>query len=73
MADQDPAPRYSKLPRPVVNAMLICDQAVSDPKSNKVTLHGIFETIWAAGFPLRHEMLSVYIKMTDAAGTYPSS
>jgi hypothetical protein len=71
LADQDLAPRDSKLPRPVVNAMLICDQASRDPKSGKITLSGIFEVIWAPGFPVRHEMLSVYIKMTDAAGTYP--
>jgi len=63
--------RESKLPRPVVNAMLICDRASSDPKSGKITLEGIFEVIWTAGFPVRHETMSVYIKMTDAAGVYP--
>ena len=71
MADQDPTQHVSKLPRPLVNAMLICDRATRDPKSGKVTLEGIFEVIWATGFPIRHETLSVYIKMTDAAGTYP--
>ena len=71
MADQDLASRDSKLPRPIVNAMLICDEASLDAKSGKITLKGIFEVIRAVGFPVRHEALAVYIKMTDAAGTYP--
>ncbi len=71
MADQDLGSPASKLSRPIVNAMLICDEASIDAKSGKISLKGIFEVISAIGFPVRHETLAVYIKMTDAAGTYP--
>jgi len=59
------------LPHPILNAMLVCDEATRDERTGKVTLRGIFEQIGAPGFPARHKSLSVYVKMIDAEGKYP--
>jgi len=50
--------------------MLIADTAIREEGTGKVSLIGIFEHINALGFPTRHPILSVYVKMTDAEGTY---
>lgn len=57
-------------PHPIVNAMLICDYATKEKGTGKITLHGIFENIEAAGFPAKHAKLCVYVKLTDAEGIY---
>lgn len=59
------------LPKPVVNAMLVCDEAERESKTGKITVKGIFETILAKGFPAKHPFLCVYVKLIDAHGTYP--
>jgi len=57
-------------PIPKTNAMLICDQVITDKSTNKKSLIGIFENISAASFPCIHHLLSVYVKLTEAHGTY---
>ncbi|MFH1847273.1 MAG: hypothetical protein ABH869_06950 [Candidatus Omnitrophota bacterium] len=59
-----------KLPRPVLNAMLVCDKVITEVGTNKKSLIGIFENINAYKFPCIHHFLSVYIKLTDANGKY---
>ena len=58
------------VPTPKVNAMLICDHVITEQGSRKKSLIGIFENISAPKFPCLHHFLSVYIKLTDAQGTY---
>ena len=55
---------------PALNAMLICDQAIREEGTGKVSLIGIFENINARQFPLRLGFLCVYAKLTDAEGQY---
>ena len=55
---------------PKANAMLICDQVLTEAGTNKKSLIGIFENIGAAQFPAVHHSLSVYVKLTDAKGNY---
>jgi hypothetical protein len=50
--------------------MLICDQAIREEGSGKVSLIGIFEHINVAAVPAGHPGLSVYVKVTDAQGAY---
>lgn len=53
--------------------MLICDNTIREEGSGKVSLIGIFENILvapAAQFPVRHGLLCVYAKVTDAEGEY---
>jgi hypothetical protein len=65
-----PGQQPRRLPHPVLNALLICDAATRESENGKVTLHGIFENITAAAFPIRHASLVVYAKFTDAKGEY---
>ena len=57
-------------PVPTLNAMLICDQVITDIATHKKSLIGIFEVINARNFPCVHPFLSVYVKFTDAKGEY---
>ncbi|OQA56281.1 MAG: hypothetical protein BWY42_01065 [Candidatus Omnitrophica bacterium ADurb.Bin277] len=58
------------LPVPKTNAMLICDYVITERGTNKKSLIGVFENIGAASFPCTHFAMSVYIKLTDAQGSY---
>ena len=55
---------------PKTNAMLVCDYVITEQGTHKKSLIGIFENISATRFPCTHAALSVYIKLTDANGTY---
>lgn len=50
--------------------MLICDYVITEHETGKKSLIGVFETISAKQFPVVHHSLSVYVKLTDANGTY---
>jgi hypothetical protein len=58
------------MPVPKTNAMLICDYVITERGTNKKSLIGVFENIGAATFPCTHFAMSVYIKLTDAQGSY---
>ena len=47
--------------KPKVAALLLCDSVASDP-SGKITLYGIFDTIYSNKFPAVHGQVSVYFK-----------
>lgn len=51
-------------------AILLCDQIIVDERSKKKTLVGVFDLIYARGFPIIHRPLSVYVRLTDAEGQY---
>jgi len=55
---------------PFLNAMLICDTTLRDQGTNKVSLIGIFDNVFASRFPARHGLLTVYANLTDAQGAY---
>lgn len=55
---------------PKCNAMLICDSVITEQGTNKKSLIGIFENILAQQIPCTYNSLSVYIKLTDARGSY---
>ncbi|MEK6664965.1 MAG: hypothetical protein AABZ20_00865 [candidate division NC10 bacterium] len=57
-------------PHPVCNAFLICDYAIREEGTGKVSLVGVFENINARSFPVTHGLLCVYAKLTDAEGNY---
>lgn len=57
-------------PTPKMNAMLICDSVITEVGTNKRSLIGVFENINAFKFPIAHHFLAVYVKLTDAQGTY---
>lgn len=57
-------------PVPKANAMLVCDYVITEQGTKKKSLIGIFENIGTASFPFIHPALSVYIKLTDAMGSF---
>ena len=51
--------------------MLICDIAIRETQTNKVTLVGIFDRVMATDFPVTYARpIAVYARITDAQGTY---
>lgn len=60
----------SKPPRPVAHAILIADQVIKEAGTNKYTLVGIFNRIYATRFPCDHHKLALYLKFSDALGDY---
>ena len=63
--------RGPELPRPVLQAMLVCDQAIREAETNKVTLVGIIHRILGLEFPLLWSRpTTVYARVTDAEGEY---
>jgi len=56
--------------RPLVKAILICDQIIHELGTNKKSLIGIFEDIHIAQFPMRYPRIAVYVNLTDACGKY---
>jgi hypothetical protein len=60
-----------KLPRPVLQTMLVSDQAIREAETNKVSLVGIFDQIRGGEFPLAWARpTAVYARVTDAEGHY---
>ena len=56
------------MPSPELLALVLCDVARVD-ETGKVSLQGLFDCIWAEGFPTRHNQLSVFWKVRfDAPG-----
>jgi hypothetical protein len=55
--------------RPILTGPVICDLAARDPASGKWNLLGIFNHVSASRFPTQRP-LSVYLKLSDAAGLY---
>lgn len=57
-------------PVPKASAMLVCDYVITEQGTKKKSLIGIFENIGTLKFPVVHPSLSVYIKLTEARGSY---
>lgn len=57
-------------PTRALNGMLVCDNVITDRKTGKNSLIGIFDRILARSLPAAHPALSVYAKITDAQGEY---
>ena len=55
--------------KPVLLAALVCDVAVKDPTSGKISLIGIFDRVHVSKFPSKRPV-SLYAKLTEAEGEY---
>lgn len=60
-------------PVPRCLAMLICDYVIRDAVTQNKSLIGIFNTIQAAGYPVRHDRMNVFVALVDGHGAYKSS
>jgi hypothetical protein len=48
--------------------MIVCDQIITDRLTGKQSLIGMFAKVHAAGFPVSHPQLSVFVALTDGYG-----
>jgi hypothetical protein len=46
-----------------LDAFLLCDSAARDGQTGKWTLVGVFDAVWAAQFPARHQSMDVYFRL----------
>ncbi len=53
---------------PVLLAMVLCDATIREVGTNKLTLIGTFNGLYANSFPCTHPSLSVYVALTDGRG-----
>jgi len=50
--------------------MLICDNAIREEGSRKISLIGVFASILSSTFPAVHGSLCVYVNLGEAEGRY---
>jgi hypothetical protein len=62
--------RMTDIPRPTVQAFLVCDQVIEDSLTKKKSLIGIFTHLQAVAFPFQHQQMGLYFCLTDAEGPY---
>ncbi len=58
------------IPKPSVQAFLVCDQVIEDSLTKKKSLIGIFTHLQTATFPFHHQHMGLYFCLTDAEGLY---
>lgn len=60
----------AETPTPVPIALLLCDQVLSDSATEKKTIVGTFDRIWANRFPAIHRNATLFAKLIDCEGEY---
>jgi len=58
------------IPKPSVQAFLVCDQVIEDSLTKKKSLIGIFTHLQTVSFPFHHQHMGLYFCLTDAEGLY---
>ena len=56
--------------KPILKAMLLCDQTIVEEGTHKRTLIGLFDRIKAAKFPTFHPSMSVYVQFREIEGKF---
>ncbi len=56
---------------PVLLAMVLCDTIIREMGTNKLSLIGTFNGLFAQRFPCTHPSLSVYVVLTNGRGRVP--
>ena len=60
-----------EVPKPIGQAVLLCDDVIREADTGKMTLVGIFDRVMGPAFPLSWTRpASVYARVTDAHGHY---
>lgn len=59
--------------KPILKAMLLCDQTLVEEGTHKRTLIGLFDRIKAAQFPTAHPSMSVYVQFREIEGVFDFS
>lgn len=56
--------------KPILKAMILCDQTIVEQGTGKRTLIGIFDRIKATQFPSTHPAMSVYVQFREIEGVF---
>ena len=56
--------------KPILKAMLLCDQTLVEEGTRKRSLIGIFDRVMAAQLPTTHPSMSVYVQFREIEGTF---
>lgn len=56
--------------RPIVMAMILCDQVIRDAKTGKTTIVGGFSRVNAQAYPCTHRNSGIYVALTEGGGDY---
>ena len=59
--------------KPILKAMLLCDQTLVEEGTHKRTLIGIFDRIKSMQFPSIHPSMSIYVQFREIEGTFDFS
>lgn len=57
--------------KPIILAVILCDSVIRESGTNKLSLIGTFNGIFAANFPCTHPSLCIYIAITEGRGKVP--
>jgi len=70
MAKKKPASKKSVKPPPRCKAILLCDQAIVEAVTGKVSLIGIFDRFAVRRFPGHIRQFTAFLQLTDGIGQY---
>ncbi len=56
--------------KPILKAMLLCDQTIVEDGTHKRTLIGLFDRIKGTNFPTTHPAMSVYVQFREIEGVF---
>ena len=56
--------------KPILKAMLLCDQTIVEEGTHKRTLIGLFDRIKSSNFPSTHPSMSVYVQFREIEGVF---
>ena len=56
--------------KPKIITFLIADSVIQEKGSNKWSVIGIFDRIFASKFPTLHNNMALYMRLSDAEGEY---
>ena len=56
--------------KPILKAMLLCDQTIVEEGTHKRTLIGLFDRIKGSNFPTTHPSMSVYVQFREIEGVF---
>jgi len=56
--------------KPILKAMLLCDQTIVEEETKKRSLIGLFDRVKTAQLPTVHPSLSVYVQFCEVEGMF---
>ena len=56
--------------KPILKAILLCDQTIIEERTRKRSLIGIFDRIKGPKFPFIHPAMSIYVQFREVEGTF---